>query len=154
MQVTPPVTVRRAVESDLDSLCALLQRYYGEWDIWQRDPPAAVFQALLAPDLGFVVAASETQLAGCVLCRPLSSPGGAVECKRLFVAPEFRGRGLASRLMDEAEAMARRSGAQWMYLDSKAEFSNALALYRRRGYADVARFNENAQATIFLRKAL
>jgi hypothetical protein len=41
-----------------------------------------------------------------------------------------------------------------MYLDSKPEFSAAIALYRRRGYVECTRYNDNAQATVFLRKSL
>ena len=116
--------------------------------------PRPCSQALQLQDLGFVIAVEGEQLAGCVLSRPLLSLPQAVECKRLFVAPDFRGRDLAARLMDAAEALGRRSGAQWMYLDSKADFTTAIALYRRRGYTDCARFNDNAQATVFLRKRL
>lgn len=156
------------METDLDPLCALLDRYYTEWDIWNRDPPSAVLAELQHPGLGFFfieavhehapaepqLAPAERQLAGCVLCRPLPSIEGAIECKRLFVAPEFRGQALATRLMDAAEAAAIRVGCHWMYLDSKDEFSTAIALYRRRGYTDCPRFNDNAQATLFLRKRL
>ena len=46
------------------------------------------------------------------------------------------------------------SACEWMYLDSKPEFAAALALYRRRGYVECPRYNDNAQATVFLSKSL
>ena len=92
--------------------------------------------------------------AGCVLLRPLPSIALATECKRLYVAPQFRGHGLAGRLMDAAEAHALQAGLDWIYLDSRAEMTTAIALYRRRGYEEIPRFNDNAEAAIFLRKRL
>jgi len=147
-------SVRRAAPSDLAEVVRLLELYYSEWDIWQRDSPAQVVASLLQPSLGYFLAEVDSQPAGCVLLRPLPSVPDAVECKRLFVAPEFRGRRLADALMDAAEAAAQAAGQQWIYLDSKPEFAAALALYRRRGYLDCPRYNDNAQATIFLRKSL
>jgi GNAT superfamily N-acetyltransferase len=148
------LSIRQATEADLGPLCALLDRYYTEWDIWQRDPPEAVRAAIDYPGLGYFIAVGEAALAGCVLLRPLPSIPRAAECKRLFIAPEFRGHGLAAALMDAAETAAHVAGLHWIYLDSKPEFTTAIALYRRRGYTEIPRFNDNAQATIFLRKSL
>jgi GNAT superfamily N-acetyltransferase len=147
-------TTRRATESDLAPLYALLLRYYNEGNVWQRDDQAAVLAVLQDPPLGFFVAEHDGSIAGCVLCKPLPHLDRAVECKRLFVVPELRGHGLASLLMDAVESAARAAGAHWMYLDSAVEFAAAIALYRRRGYHDCPRYNDNAQATVFLRKEL
>ena len=49
---------------------------------------------------------------------------------------------------------SHEAGMRWMYLDTKPEFATAIALYRRRGYHECARYNDNAQATLFLRKDL
>jgi GNAT superfamily N-acetyltransferase len=86
--------------------------------------------------------------------RPLPAIDSGAECKRLFVAPDFRGQRLAGLLMDAAEAQAHAADCAWMYLDSKSEFASALALYHRRDYVECPRYNDNAQATIFLRKSL
>jgi GNAT superfamily N-acetyltransferase len=147
--------MRRAMPADLLPLLALVNRYYTEWDIWQQDSEADVRKALEEPSqLGYWLAEIDGTATGCVLCKPLPGIDKAVECKRLFVTPEFRGHGLAAQLMDAAESAAAQSGAVWMYLDTKQEFAAAIALYRRRGYEDCPRYNDNAQATIFLRKRL
>jgi ribosomal protein S18 acetylase RimI-like enzyme len=150
----PELTTRRATETDLVPLYALLLRYYNEWGIWERDDEPAVLAVLQQPNLGFFIVEAEAEIAGCMLCKSLPHLDQSVECKRLFVSPEFRGHGIASLLMDVAERSARAAGAPWMYLDSKPEFANAIALYRRRGYVDCPRYNDNAQATVFLRKDL
>jgi len=154
MAAVPELVVRRAFASDLPALTALLLRYYVDQDIWLRDPPEKTAADLAHPQLGFFLAELDGAPAGCVLLRPLPSIPSATECKRLYVAPEFRGHGLAGRLMDAAEAHARSTGLRWIYLDSRAEMTTAVALYRRRGYEEIPRFNDNAEAAIFLRKRL
>jgi GNAT superfamily N-acetyltransferase len=150
---TNPI-VRLATPVDLPQVLALLKHYYAEWDIWQRDTEATVREALQHPPLGYLLVEVDSQPAGCVLLKPLPAIPNAVECKRLFVSPDFRGRRLADVLMDAAEAAARAAGFAWMYLDTKPEFAAAIALYHRRGYQPVERYNDNPQATIFLRLAL
>lgn len=78
----------------------------------------------------------------------------SAECKRLYVAPAYRGHRLANHLMDTAESTARAAGYHWLYLDTASDFTAAIALYRRRGYLEVPRFNDNPQATLFMRLAL
>lgn len=152
-----PLT-RLATPADLPQVLALLDHYYTEWDIWQRDTEATVREALQHPPLGYLLVEVDSQPAGCVLLKPLPAMPGVVgkpvECKRLFVSPGFRGRRLADTLMDAAEAAARTAGYAWMYLDTKPEFAAAIALYHRRKYQPVDRYNDNPQATIFLRLAL
>jgi ribosomal protein S18 acetylase RimI-like enzyme len=153
--------LRRATHADLPALLILLDLYYTEWHVQQRDNPTQTLAALQHPTLGFLVAEDELthQLTACVLLRELAAHPNAAhsnpaECKRLYVLPTHRGRGLAHLLMDAAEAQARAAGFTHIYLDSAADFTAALALYRRRGYREVPRFNDNPQATVFLQKPL
>jgi ribosomal protein S18 acetylase RimI-like enzyme len=75
----------------------------------------------------------------------------AFECKRLYVVSDYRGHGLASRLMDHVEDVASRV-ADWIYLDTGGEFTAAQSLYRARGYEVCERYNDNPQAIFFYRK--
>jgi GNAT superfamily N-acetyltransferase len=63
-------------------------------------------------------------------------------------------RGIAEALLDALEDHARASNLSWIYLDSKDDLLAAMTFYRQRGYQPCERYNENAQATIFLRRAL
>ena len=50
---------------------------------------------------------------------------------RVAVLPEFRGKGLGARLMEEAEARARELGAEKICLSAQVQ---AGGFYRRLGY--------------------
>lgn len=146
--------IRRAKTDDLPQLRVLLERYYDEWHVLQRDPPESLpMYVASAEPCGFLVAEHEQELAACVLLRQLPTLESALECKRLYVLPEYRGHGLASRLMDSVEDIAARC-ADWLYLDTGREFTAAQALYRARGYETYERYNENPQAIFFYRKRL
>jgi ribosomal protein S18 acetylase RimI-like enzyme len=150
----PRFTIRRATVDDLPQLRALLERYYDEWNVLQRDPPERSAEYVASPDpCGFLIAEHQHTLAGCVLLRELPALRSALECKRLYVLPEHRGRGLASRLVDSAENLASRC-ADWLYLDTGAEFTAAQSLYLARGYEACERYNDNPQAVFFYRKRL
>ena len=150
----PPVPVRRATLDDVASVAALLDAYFRDFDIWERDSQENLTRNIGAPQLGCYLAEAHGRALGCVFGHPCPNLPGAAECKRLFVLPEARGRGLAIRLMQALEEEARTAGFGWLYLDSKDEFAAAIALYRKAGYTPCERYNDNRQATQFFRKAL
>jgi ribosomal protein S18 acetylase RimI-like enzyme len=76
------------------------------------------------------------------------------ECKRLYVKPWARGRGIADKLLDAQEMHAHKEGLEWIYLDSYDDLKTAIALYERRGYERCERYNDNPQATVFMRKKI
>ena len=156
----PAPTIRRATANDLPALQALLQLYYREGDVQHSDNEQSLVATLNQHPYGFFLAElpstpdTPSEIAGCVLFRALDSIPQAAECKRLFVLPAFRGKNLASHLMDALEDTARAANLRWIYLDSKDIFQAAIAMYRRRGYIDTPRYNQNPEATLFLRKDL
>lgn len=142
----------------------LLTEYYAAIGVLQRDTPEQVQDWLSGTAsalwIAYVDRIPEDRLlesplpAGCIALRPLPGIASAGECKRLYVRPPFRGAGVAGHLLDALETHAREQKMEWVYLDSKDDLREALQLYRKQGYSDCERYNDNPQATVFLRREL
>lgn len=132
----------------------IIHEYYDAIEVVVRDPDEKLNDIVEDLRSGFWTAYQGDRLVGCVILRPLPSLPGASECKRLYVRPEARGRGVADRLLDELESSAEQMGYQWVYLDTHDGLQAAINLYKRRGYETCERYNDNPQATVFLRKRL
>ena len=108
-------------------------------------PPAG--ELLLARD-------SDGEPLGCVALRPMQ-PDGCCEMKRLYVAPQARGLGLGRALVDAIIGEAVRIGYREMRLDSLPTMTEAIALYRGKGFVPIAPYYDTPVAgTVFLAKPL
>ena len=56
------------------------------------------------------------------------------EVKRLWVEPAFRGKGIATMLMDRVEERAKAQGYRRVILQTRPIMPDAVALYEKRGY--------------------
>ena len=132
----------------------LLQEYFESVSVVKRDSAEEIRSYLCETSFGLWLDYLDDFPAGCVALRPVSQSPSAAECKRLYVRPRFRGQGIAAALLDALEDQAYKSGAEWVYLDSTDQMEAAHRLYTSRGYAFCTRYNDNPQATVFLRKPL
>lgn len=148
------VQVLRALMPQLAEVTSLLHEYFDVIGIVLRDDAQAIAAFLNEPASAMWIAYVDGQPAGCVALRPLPDLDNAVECKRLYVRPAFQRRGLADALMQALEAHALDAGYDAVYLDTKDDLHAAIQLYHRLGYTDCPRYNENPQATVFMRKSL
>lgn len=80
--------------------------------------------------------------------------GSACEIKRMYVAPQARGQGVARRLLAALEGAARELGYAIARLDTGPDQPNARALYESAGYVEIENFNGNPVATYFAEKSL
>lgn len=60
----------------------------------------------------------------------------------MFVAPEFRGRGIARAILAAVEAEARRRNYKRSILETAYKQPEAISLYRSCGYKDVAKYGQ------------
>ena len=115
-----------------------MEAYFAELDATFPtgfDPGDALTAELAAfePPTGrFVVIRDRDTTIGCAALQTLEP--GIGEIKRMWIAPDRRGRGLASRLLHELEARCRTIGHHTVRLDTNATLATAIALYERSGY--------------------
>lgn len=151
-RTSPDTTIERANAARPDDAIALIEEYYEAIGVEARDSRTDLVQFLENFSCAIWVAYCDSLPAGCILYRPLPGLASAAEIKRLYVRPAFRGRGIASLLLGELEEFARSEHVSWLYLDSKDDLKDAIAFYERNGYSRCPRYNQNPQATIFMRK--
>jgi ribosomal protein S18 acetylase RimI-like enzyme len=72
----------------------------------------------------------------------------------MWMHASARGLGLGRRLLVEAEALARQRGAAAMRLETNRSLTEAIALYRSAGFAEVPPFNAEPHAHHWFRKEL
>lgn len=104
------------------------------------------------PNGFFVVARLDGAPVGCGALKRLEP--GMGEIKRVWTAPQVRGMGVATRLMDRLEALAREAGFSTLRLDTNKALTEAHALYRARGYSAIGRYNDNPYAHHWFEKLL
>jgi GNAT superfamily N-acetyltransferase len=148
-----PLKIERLTKPCVEAM-EILHEYYEAVNVVQRDEPGSLQKLIDEPASGIWLAWLGETVAGCVVLRKLASIPLAAECKRLYVRPAARGMGAANQLMDALEDLARAHGLEWIYLDTHDGLKAAIALYRQRGYERCARYNDNPQATLFMRKRL
>ena len=95
----------------------------------------------LPPSGGLLVALEGTDLLGCVAVRRFDAE--TAEMKRLFVAPNGRGRGLGGRLVDGIIGIARDIGYRAIRLDTLPTQQAAQRLYLLRGFAPIPPYRHN-----------
>jgi DNA-binding MarR family transcriptional regulator len=100
----------------------------------------------------FVVARLGGQPAGCGALKTLEP--GIGEIARVWVDRPHRGLGLGPRLLAALEDQAARLGHHTVRLDTNRALDEAQAMYKSKGYAEIARYNDNPYANHWFEKAL
>jgi putative acetyltransferase len=97
------------------------------------------------PEGRLLLAEYEGQLAGCVALHKLENR--IAEMKRLYIRPEFRGKGLGRALAERIIAEARRAEYTSLRLDTvEPVMKDAVAMYRKLGFQEIAPYCANPMA--------
>ena len=95
-----------------------------------------------APPHGLLLLASEGPLVAGIACmRRIRSD--MVEIKRMYVKPEFRGRGIGRAMLDALLADAQEMGCPTVRLDSARFMEAAHSLYRSAGFHEIEPYTES-----------
>jgi len=94
------------------------------------------------PEGRLLLAECEGELAGCVALHKLEP--GICEMKRLYLRPQFRGKGLGRTLAERIIAETGQIGYRHMRLDTvEPVMKDAVAMYRKLGFKDIAPYRAN-----------
>jgi putative acetyltransferase len=97
------------------------------------------------PEGRLLLATYEGAPAGCVALHKLDPE--ICEMKRLYVRPQFRGKGLGRALAERIIADARQIGYKRLRLDTvEPKMQAAVAMYRQLGLREIAPYRENPLA--------
>jgi putative acetyltransferase len=97
------------------------------------------------PEGRLLLAQWQDQLVGCVALHPLAP--GICEMKRLYLRPQFRGKGFGRMLAERIMAEARQIGYRSMRLDTiEPVMKDAVAMYRKLGFKEIAPYCNNPMA--------
>jgi DNA-binding MarR family transcriptional regulator/predicted GNAT family N-acyltransferase len=128
----------------------LARRFDGGFDVATGDPTDSA--DLLPPAGCFVVARIDGEPVGCGGLKTLDATTG--EIKRVWTARSARGIGVAGRIMQRLEERGREMGFSVLRLDTNKSLVEAQALYRKLGYQEIGRYNDNPYASHFFQKRL
>ncbi len=101
-----------------------------------------------------VVAYDGEEAVGCGALRPYDD--GKAEVKRMFVALEKRGRGIASQVLIELETWGAELGFKKCILETGHKQPEAIALYTKNGYHTIPNYGkyQNVENSVCFEKEL
>ena len=156
------VTVSSLSPSDPDARGILWTYFHELVSRYQRRPgraeevEAAMVEYpdddLIAPTGVFLLARKETTPVGCIGLR--LRPNRVGQVTRMFVLPSERRQGIATRLLQELEAVARKYDVTRLELDTRHDLVEARRLYERYGFEEVPAFNAGPYAEHWFAKSL
>jgi len=148
------MTFERTASDNKDflSLVALLDE-----DLARRDGEDHAFYAqfdTLDHIKNVVVGYQGNHAIGCGAFKPYNST--TAEIKRMFVHPDFRGQGIARRILSALENWASEYGFTNCILETVTNNPEAIQLYTKMGYSIIPNFDqyENVVTSVCLGKSI
>ena len=118
-------------------------------------PPDSIFglnlDELSARDVRFFAALEDENALGCGAIKLFKE---YAEIKRVYVAPEARGTGVARALLNRLEQIARNIGYDRLRLDTGPEQPASVALFTSIGYEQIPDYNGNPVGAYWFEKRL
>jgi GNAT superfamily N-acetyltransferase len=117
----------RKLDADLDGRYGLLQQEYDNYN-----KIASLETVVVAYDKNIPV--------GCGCFKEYSS--SVAEIKRMFVLPEYRGRGIAASILTELENWGKEKNFTKTILETGIKQYEAIGLYTKLGYKKIDNFGQ------------
>lgn len=151
-------TIIPASDPDIEAVRDLWNEYWNSLglppDFQNFADESLTLPGAYAPPKGrLLIALVQGKPAGTAALRPLSAQ--SCEAKRLYVRPQYRGRGIGRALIDRLISEARFAGYEAMYGDTLKSMKSALQLYNQVGFREVAPYSSNpTPLAVFLKLSL
>ena len=143
------------VSSTDERLIECQKQYFGEMSKrfeTSFDPYAGEAEALDKTRQWHFLALDDQSIMGCGSLRDLGN--GFAEVKRVWISNSARGMGIGSSLMDQLEKKASSEKFSALRLDTNRALDEAQSMYRKRGYKEITRYNDNPFADHFFEKLI
>jgi putative acetyltransferase len=137
----PDIILRPLEQKDNREIADLIRSVFREFKI---DRPGTVyydpttddlFSLFNKPDCAYWIAEVNGKIAGG--CGVYSTPGlpeGCAELVKLYLLPQYRGKGIGRMLMGKSFESAGKLGYTQLYLESMPELSKAIGIYEKAGF--------------------
>jgi GNAT superfamily N-acetyltransferase len=135
----PKISLRTATYDDAAGILACLQAAFADYRGLYA--PAAFLDTVLTPETlrgrlvnmdVFVALFPSGQIVGTIACHLISPEEGHI--RGMAVVPEWQGAGIATQLLERAEAELRRRRCARITLDTTEPLQRAMRFYERHGY--------------------
>lgn len=131
----------KRTNSDDPDFVALVRHLDTELSIRDGDEHAFYSQFNKISNLKNVVVAYQNgQAVGCGALKPLEE--NVMEVKRMFVSPNLRGQGIASKVLSELEHWAAELNVHTCRLETGLKQPEAIALYTKNGYQRIPNYGQ------------
>lgn len=109
---------------------------------------------MYAPNIGgIILCRQDNEFIGCVGIRKLTE--GTAELKRMFVIPNYQGKGIGNEMLKEALILAKKCGYSSLKLDTLNTMLPAMNLYKKNGFVEIAAYYYNPiDTTVYFEKQL
>ena len=145
--------IRAAVPADLPAIAAIVEAAYSPYIARMGKKPGPMLDDYAARirDGEATVLEAEGRVLGLLV---LIDQPEALLLDNVAVAEAAQGRGIGKRLVEHAEAEARRRGYRAIALYTHETMTENVAIYTKLGYRETGRGEQAGYARVFMRKEL
>lgn len=136
------ITIRPINKSDNTSVAAMIRAVFKEYNAPQKgsvysDPATDnLFELFQAEKSVLWVAETNGDIVGCCGIYPTEGlPADCAELVKFYIVAKARGKGIGKALMQKSIDTAKQFGYSRIYLESFPDFSNAIGIYEKQGFA-------------------
>lgn len=137
--------------NDFVNLCSRLEQEHIRVIKEQRSPNGNCLKGLEKFKYVFIAYADRKAI-GCLAMK--DTVDGIAELGRLYVLPEYRNQGVASKLLNVAENQAKNNGTRRLLLDTYKRFEPAVKLYKKLCFNEITNYIEDSPYSICMKKEI